>query len=300
MLGLPLLALSTWAAAQEFPSDWEPLPCVDPVMTDPYRDEAGATGERDLVGDVDAPTGLRAVDDDFVYFRMRLDDDPTPGGQGRPFAWGIELDADGDTRTFEVLILVNGLDDEVELYENTEVTLLDDPTDPPDAVAYAVHALADRARSVEADSAYGDDPDWFLDVAVSWDELATVGVERTTPLVAWYATSSTETSLNGDFSCHDGATDGDKSLSEAGGSGTVLDPEADTDGDGFTDAEELAGGSDPRDEASVPPETPGDTAEEGEKLLEGGGGCATVGAPGSAVGAAMAALVALRARRRRR
>jgi outer membrane protein OmpA-like peptidoglycan-associated protein len=58
-------------------------------------------GERRPIAPNDTPAGLRAVDDGFAYFRVRLDDDPMPNGTGRPFAWGIELDADGDTATFE-------------------------------------------------------------------------------------------------------------------------------------------------------------------------------------------------------
>jgi hypothetical protein len=291
-----LLALARVAAAQDFSADlgWAPLPCVDPVMTDPYRDESGALGERDLVGDDDAPTGLRAVDDAFAYFRVRLDDDAAPNGAARPFAWGIELDADGDTRTYEALVLVNGLDEQVLLYENTEVTLIDDPTDPPDAVAFAEHPLAERTRSGEAGSStYGDDADYFLDVAVSWDELATVGLSRTSPLVAWYATSSTDTSLNGDFACHDGTSGRDKSLSEAAGSGTVLDPEADTDGDGYTDAVEVETGTDPTDGGSVPEDLPLDAL-----LLEGGGGCASAGGAAFPSGALVGLLAALRRRAR--
>jgi hypothetical protein len=290
-----LLALLVPASAQDFPPDpaWVPLPCSDGVMTDAYRDEAGAADERDLVGDADGPTGLRAIDADFAYFRMRLDQDPLPGGVPRPFAWGIELDSDGDRTTYEVLILVNGLDDAVFLYANTEVTLPDDPADPPDEVPLAEHPIAGFARTVTAaGSSWGGDPDVFLEVAVPWVDLARADIFPFTPLVAWYATSSTDTSLNGDFSCHDGSSGDDPSLSDSDGPGTVLDPDADSDGDGFSDVVELAEGSDPMDGGSVPAGVDPDAP-----LLEGGGGCRS--APVAAPPWLVAALLLARRRRDR-
>ncbi|HYX90159.1 MAG TPA: hypothetical protein VE782_01250, partial [Myxococcaceae bacterium] len=87
-MAVALLGLA--ARAQTFPaeSSWVPLRCGSEVMTDPYRDESGAVGERDLIGDANAATGFRAADAQYLYLRMRLDQDPIPGGTVRPFAWG--------------------------------------------------------------------------------------------------------------------------------------------------------------------------------------------------------------------
>jgi DNA-binding winged helix-turn-helix (wHTH) protein len=150
----PTGASSSWlagpAAAQDFSAAaWAPLPCRGHLMDDPYRDESGAFDERDLVGDQGLPAGYRAVDADFAYFRLRLDRDPMPGGDPRPFAWGILLDRDGDLATYEAQILVNGIASQVELYANTVTTLPDDPTDPPDDPPVATWPLAGAARSVE-------------------------------------------------------------------------------------------------------------------------------------------------------
>src|SRR5919198_5966444 len=90
-LGFLAVALFGLAArAQTFPaeSSWVPLRCGSEVMTDPYRDESRAVGERDLIGDTNAATGFRAADAQYLYLRMRLDQDPIPGGTVRPFAWG--------------------------------------------------------------------------------------------------------------------------------------------------------------------------------------------------------------------
>src|SRR5919106_7056268 len=81
-----LFALS--AQAQSFPSysSWVPLRCGTEVMTDAYQDESGAIGERDLIGDTNAagaPTGFRAADAQYLFLRMRLDQDPIPRGNPR-------------------------------------------------------------------------------------------------------------------------------------------------------------------------------------------------------------------------
>lgn len=281
------------AAAQDFPEDpfWVPLSCRDHLMTDPYRDESGATDERDLVGDLAEPVGYRAVDLDFAYFRIRLDQDPMPDGNLRPFAWGVLLDRDGDLTTYDVMLLVNGITNEVELYRNTVTTTFDTPTDPPDEPPVAVWPLGSTVRSVPATgSSQGGDPDTFLELAVPFDELLALDIGPFTPIVVWLATSSTASSLNGDFACHDAATEGDPSLSGAGTEVVILDPDGDSDGDGFSDSVELGEGSDPKDPNSIPE---GETPD--APILEGGGGCSTAGG-GTAIGL-LAAFLAMRRRR---
>src|SRR5919197_789793 len=260
-MAVALLGLA--ARAQTFPaeSSWVPLRCGSEVMTDPYRDESGAVGERDLVGDTNAATGFRAADAQYLYLRMRLDQDPIPGGTVRPFAWGLLLDLDGNLQTYEVLLLVDGISGVVSIYRNSSTTILNDPTDPPDATPVKTYSLASNARTVMASgSSYGGNADYFLDVAIPWQDLQLVGLTPSTPVTAWLATSSTSTTLNGDFACWDDSS-GNPTLSGTPAGTTVLDPGVDSDGDGYTDVVEFAAGSDPRNAASHPLQ------------LAGGGGC---------------------------
>jgi hypothetical protein len=267
-----IIAWSWTAWAQDFPEGdgaWRVLPCGDEPMTDPWRDEPGASDERDLVGDESGPTAARSADEDFVYLRMRLDQDPMPGGDARPFAWAMLLDSDGELTSYEVLLQVNGISGMLELYRNTVTTEPDVPTDPPDEPALASWPLQGRVRSVIADSTWGDNSDFWLELAVPWEELDDVGILPISPVHVWVATSSTATSLGGDFACHDASSGGAPSLSDSGGEGTVLDPEVDSDGDGFSDRAEVEGGSDPLDPSSVP------SGDPDSPLLEGGGGCSS-------------------------
>jgi hypothetical protein len=145
----------------------------------------------------------------------------------------------------------------------------DVPTDPPDEPAVAAWPVLGRVRSKTAESLWGDNADYWLEIAVPWEELGVLGVLPILPVHVWVATSSTATSLNGDFACHDASTGVPPSLSGSGG-GTVLDPEVDSDGDGFSDRVEVEEGSDPMDPSSTP------EGEPDSPLLEGGGGCRSV------------------------
>ena len=66
--------------------------------------------------------GYRAVDDDFLYLRMRLDQDAAPEGTLEPF-WGRRIRfLDDDRETYELLALVDGITGNVLLYRNTDTT----------------------------------------------------------------------------------------------------------------------------------------------------------------------------------
>jgi len=282
---LAAAALPVSALAQQFPADaaYIPLSCDGQPMFDGFRDESGALDERDIVGNAGAPAVLRAADNEYLYMRLRLDEDPAPDGALRPFAWGMELDLDGDTTTYELLIMVDGIggtDGVVTLYRNSTTTLPNDPKDPADEPPVATYDFATHGRSAPAGSSYGDTADRFLDFAVPWDDLVPLGLARDTPIQVWAASSSTSSSLDGDFACHDGTT-GDPSLDEIASDRAVPDPVADSDGDGFTDDEEAAAGTDPADPADFP-----------ASRLEGGGGCNTGGGSDPAT-AALALLLAL-------
>jgi hypothetical protein len=288
------LVLAPWAgaSAQQFPVDeaYQPWPCDTGVMTDPFQDESGAIFERDLIGDVAAPTGLRAADAEFLYVRLRVDRDPAPGGSPSPFAWGLLVDSDANASTYEVMLVADGGGSgTVAMYRNTSSTP-GDARDPPDPSPVAVYSWTTRARSTTAPgSAYGSTPDYFVDFALSWSDLAAVGIGATTPVRVWAATASSSATngMTGDFACRNG---GAPTLGSPW-PGTAPDPGQDSDGDGFSDATEIQNGTDPNDSGSHPAGG-GDVPR-----LAGGGGCQH-GTAGIAALAAVVALVVPRTRRR--
>lgn len=280
----------TAAAQAVFPPDplWVAFPCAGDVMTDRLGDDPEFLGELDIVGDIRAPAAFHSADVDFLYLRLRLDEDPAPAGIPAPFSWGFELDLDGDLATYEVLVLVDGVADSVVLFDNTATTLANDPADPADLPPIATYPFAAAARSIDAETAtpFGDGADFFLDIAVPWEDLRTLGLDHTTRVSVWVGSSDLADGLDGDLACHDGGS-GAPTLDGTASGETAGDPGIDSDGDGFTDAEEIEAGSDPDDANSIP-----------LVRLEGGGGCAAGG--GGALACALALLGLGRNRRRAR
>lgn len=272
-LAFVVIAAPVTAHAQVvFPADsaYSPLRCGAGPMTDPFADESGALNERDIVGDDTHAAGLRASDTTNLYLRMRLEEDPAPGGALTQFSWGMEFDTNADLNNYEVLILVDGSGGAagtVQLFQNTVTTIPNDPNDPADTPALQTYTFANNARTVAAAGTnFGNSADFFLDFAVPWSALQAAGLDRDTPVHVWAASSSSANSLNGDFACH------------VGGSGTVT----------------LTG------TASSPttgdPNNPG--AGGGTGHLEGGGGCAVGGS--SAGWLTLLAFAVVRRTRRRR
>lgn len=202
---LSLASLSATAArGQAFPATFAPLYCQRGFMVDGYRDQAGANDDRDVVGTSGDPAGFRAVDPDFLYFRLRLDESPMQGNGLTQFAWGIELSTDGDPTNYEILIAVDGAGETVNLYQNSVTTVPDSPADPADQLIMT-YPFSQYGRVVDAGpSLFGAGNDTFLDMAVPWSDLAGLGLDPGTLVTIWAASSTNPDRLNGDFACHDG------------------------------------------------------------------------------------------------
>jgi len=248
---LLVLAMPVVAFAQNFPGDgsYVPLRCDNNVMIDDFADESGALEERDIVGDTSNAAGLRAADSSYLFLRVRLEEDPAPGGAVSPYSWGFEFDTDGDRTDYEILILADGIGaaaGAVTLFRNTSTAQPNDPNDPAEQ-QIATYAFTSNARSTPAaGTSYGGSGDFFLSIAVPWSDLTPIGLNHDTPVYVWVASSSAPNSLNGDFACHNPARDGVITLVD-----------------------------DASDPTSPDPATPPNGSGTGEGRLEGGAGCAT-------------------------
>jgi hypothetical protein len=274
-LALTVVVVSTTADAATFPGDasYLPLRCGGEVMTDLLGDQPPALADRDLVGDRGAPAGMRAADAQNLYLRIRVNQDPAPGGNVHPYAWGMAFDLDGNRATYELLVTVDGIatpSGTVSVFTNDVTTLANDPADPADLPAAAVATFANAARTTAAGTVNGGDADFFVDIAVPWAMLVPLGLDRDTPTYVWAGSSSIANALDGDIACHDGGT------GRARLDGTASDP---------TTAD--------------PTRDPG-TGGDGAPRLEGGGGCQTGGSTGlGSLGLVALALLGRNPRRRR-
>jgi hypothetical protein len=281
------------ARAQSFPASpttWQAFTCGNAPMRDAVGDHPGAPGDRDLVGTPQAPAGLHAADADFLYLRLRLDQDPRQGPNLRAgTSWGFAFSTDGVASGYEALVTVDGTTRTVAVYRNTSVSLPDSPEDPADAPAVASYPFGTHGQVQAADSALGAGADVFLDMAVPWSALAMVGMAKETSVVTWAASSTGPDRLNLDFACHDAgggtsaprlgdsASTGERTGPSSGGTGG-------SGGMGGTGAQGGQGG-----QAGID--------------LEGGPGCALGGprnAAGSGLALAMLGLLGLLLRVQRR
>ncbi len=246
-------------------------------MVDPAGDTPNATGALDLVGTAPLPAGLHAADAQFLYLRMRVAGDPTNGARLQKNAWGYELDLDGDRTTYEVLISVSGTGatDEVAIFVHPSTMIVDSPADPAMVPPAFTYATSTNAQVTAAGSTLGGGTDYFIDLAVPWSDLATVGIERDTPVYVWAGSSTVDNALDLDLACFDGAG-GQLSTIDVGV--TTPDPNAGGGGGG--------GGG-------------GGTGATGPRTLEGGPGCAVAGSASPPLGWLALAILALARRRMR-
>jgi uncharacterized repeat protein (TIGR01451 family) len=178
LAGLIVLSCATELFAWPTDSQWLPVPKGGNAIQDPQSD---AQGSRNVVPDDGSTPAAYTYNDGInLYFRFRLDDDPTgTGGQGllQPYGWGFEIDTDQNADDYEWLMMLNGISspEVVRLMENTVKSGLGDPSDTAEDVI-SPYPLAGNYRITAADTCFdsGKNPggvcnaanqyqDYFLD-----------------------------------------------------------------------------------------------------------------------------------------
>jgi len=192
----PILSLLLATAAWAWPTDSQWIELVK--GGDPIQDsESDANGGVNVVPD----NGTHAAafiynDGSYLYYRLRLDGDPTHGGNGifAQFGWGFEIDIDQNADDYEWLIMCDGISqpEVISLRENTDKTGLGDPSDKAEYVA-AEYPLVGNHRLSSADTAIGGDTDYFLDFRLPYAVFkAATGIGDST-LIRYFAGSSRST-----------------------------------------------------------------------------------------------------------
>jgi len=137
------------------------------VMDDPGGD---SNGSRNIVGDSSHGSAAISNDGSYIYFRLRLDDDPSgTGGQGylQSFGWGFDIDTDGDLGTYEWLMIIDGITspESISLWQNTVQSTLGSPSDQPEikVVSIPLDPSFSWFHVIAADTFTNGDQDYFLD-----------------------------------------------------------------------------------------------------------------------------------------
>ncbi len=264
-LGAVVSAPAHRAHAQNFAGvTWTPLTQSGIPIGDPATD---ANNERNIVGDAANPAAYVSQDADHLYFRIRLDATPVAnsGDQLKPFGWSCAVEANGTLTNYEFLAAVNGIEnngpdgnpDQVEWRFNS-ATLV------PNSVADIAETLVDRfardtyapvAQVALAGSTFSGDPDFFLAWAVP---LATIraggngapGIPAGATLRFACGTSNNANNYGADPACGN-ELNALCALTDSWSDPLVCGPAGctpvtgDTDGDGVSDAQEQALGTDP-------------------------------------------------------
>jgi len=172
---------------------WNPIYRGGTILQDPSSD---ANGSRNVVSDATHAAAFTSNDGTYMYFRLRLDDDPTgTGGQLllQSFGWGFEVDINQDAGDYEWLVMVDGIGTEgINLWQNTAQGTLGDPSDKAE-VLYGTLSLAGNHQVNVAETSINGDQDYFLDFRFPYDTFkAATGVTDNTP-IRFFAGSSSST-----------------------------------------------------------------------------------------------------------
>ncbi len=172
------LAVATHSYAQNFAgAQWIPLTRNGIPIGDAAGDATG-TAERDIVGDAGSPAAYVFQDNDYLYFRLRLNASPVKNGELEQLGWGCVVEANNGLTAYEFASVVNGIEpngpggeaDAVEWVWNQTTSMADDVAENADVVV-SQHTRSVHSRVISAPTSFGGNPDFFLEWAVP---LATV------------------------------------------------------------------------------------------------------------------------------
>ena len=172
-----VLPAASWAAGPDFGAvAWFPLGCERPDMV-----SSSSPGATSFAGDhVNAPA-FYAYDADYLYFRYRMDSNPSSGTSFAQYVWTALMQvSSGDRFQYQYQLSLNGKSDTIEIWQNTNATDVDFAPlfhDESDVRLFtAPFATGSLARVVPANTSFNGGADWFVDFAFPVSTLVAKGV----------------------------------------------------------------------------------------------------------------------------
>lgn len=195
LVSFPLFSEGAWPTAAQ----WVPFYLGPNYLQDSNTD---TNGSRNVVADPSNDAAFFYSDGTYIYFRLRIDQDPAgSGGQGllKPFGWGMVIDTNQNANNYELLLMLDGVsqNESVALWKNTVQGTLGSPSDTPE-VMYSSTTLPGNYAITQANTSINGDPDYFIDFRYSYAQIkAAGGLTDYTPLRFFFATSSNANSFSG-------------------------------------------------------------------------------------------------------
>lgn len=137
-----------------------------------------------FVGDQANPPAFYGYDADYLYFRYRMDDDPSHGGGFDQYVWTALMQVPSGNRfQYQYQLSLNGknaMGDTIEIWGNTVASDIRFPhfQDDAEVKLYSV-PVGSLARTVAAGTSFNGNPDRFLDFAFPVSTLIAKGVIST-------------------------------------------------------------------------------------------------------------------------
>ncbi|MBN2061091.1 MAG: hypothetical protein JW882_11820 [Deltaproteobacteria bacterium] len=182
-------------------NQWIPVYKGGVFLQDDLND---ASGSRNIVSDPNNDAAFIFNDGTYIYFRMRLDEDPSGGGgQGllQPYGWGVMLDTNLNPGDYEWIIMADGIakTEVIELWQNTAQGTLGSPSDKAE-ILYTSILLAGNYQVSVANTSFNGDPDYFLDWRFPWDTLKQAsGLTDSSPIRLFFGSSNNASNISADL-----------------------------------------------------------------------------------------------------
>lgn len=187
-------------------SDWIAMEGVGGgVLWDAVGD---STNSRDIVGDSTHASAYSYTDGDYLYYRVRLDEDPTQSDGLQAFGWGFIIDTDQDVSDYEWMVMIDGITDEIYIAQNTVQGAIGDPSDKAELVVWQEDlnndaVLGNFKITTTTDGPAGGfdgDPDYFLDFRLPFDTFTNItGIDSNDPIRYFIGSSNSAQTLSTDL-----------------------------------------------------------------------------------------------------
>ncbi|OLS40375.1 Ig-like domain-containing protein [Bacillus sp. MRMR6] len=163
-----------------------------PYAIDPAGDENPK--KIDIVGDVINHAVYYAIDSQFAYFKMRVNENPIGNKGFGQFAWTVLFNTDNNLNNWDYMVTVNGQTETVELWKNDPKT--SGWADAADVKLWSGSAVDYTEVSI-ANSKFSGDDDYFITWKVPVEVLHTMtNINLSLPFQMLYSTSASANQNN--------------------------------------------------------------------------------------------------------